>query len=141
MQNYFENEITRMEKEILWLKTSAIKSGSVITSQVKTIDYAIPLELVSEFNATGSIDYKLILDDEAIFNTTLDKYYDDIVGGYDDGRRRAIGENYLGRNEYIITVYAWGDQNDRDILRGGGSVTITGKLTITCTDDFTIGVA
>lgn len=138
MQNYFENEITRMEKEILWLKTSAVKSGTVITSQVKTVDFNIPLDLVTPTNATGTVRYKITLDDNAIFNSSLNVYFDDIVNAHSDTRRRAIETCYLSENVYLIKVSAWGDSDDRDTLSGGGTVTISGKLTVTCTDDFTL---
>ena len=138
MQNYFETELSRLEKEILWLKTSAVKSGAVITSQVKTVNFDISLTLVSPTNANGNMRYKLTLDDDAIFNSTLDKYYDNIVQAEGDTRRRTIESFWVSDNIYIITVYAWGDSNDRATLSGGGSVTISGTLTITCTDDFTL---
>lgn len=138
MQNYFESEITRLEKEIRWLKTSAMKSGATITSQVKTINYNIPLSLVSPTNANGSVRFRLQLPDTAIFNPTLDKYYDNITIAQGDTRRRAIETSYLSNNQFVLTVYAYGDSTDIATLEGGGSVTISGNLTVTCTDDFTL---
>lgn len=141
MQNYFENELTRLEKEMTWLKTSTVKSGATITSQVKTIQYNIELELVSSTNANGSQRFILTLNDDAIFNSTLDKYYDDIVNAQLDTRRRVISSYWLSDNTYYISVYAWGDSNDIATLEGGGRVTISGNLTVTCTDDFTLEAA
>lgn len=142
MQNYFENELTRLEKEMTWLKTSAVKSGATITSQVKTIQYNIGLELVSSTNANGSQRFILTLNDSAIFNSTLDKYYDNItLDSTGDTRRRTITSYWLNNNTFYIIVYAWGDSNDIATLEGGGSVTISGNLTITCTDDFTLEAA
>lgn len=138
MQNYFENELTRLEKEILWLKTSAIKSGATITSKSQTVNYSIDLALVSSTNANGKTVFKLQVPETAFFNVTLDIYYDDITNAQGDTRRRSVEIGYLSPNTYSVKVLAWGNSSDRSTLSGGGSVTITGKLTVTCTDDFTL---
>lgn len=139
MQNYFEREITTIEKELLWLKTSVVKSGAVVTSEVKSVDYNIPLQLASATNATGAANFKLKINDDAIFEPTLDVYYDDItVGPLGNTRRRTVQTFWLTGEEYILNVRAWGDSNDITTLQNGGSVTMSGTLTVTCTDDFTL---
>lgn len=138
MQNYFESELTHLEKEMRWLKTSAVKSGATITSAVESVDYSISLNLVSSTNANGKQVFILETEDSAIFTATLDVYYDDITNALGDTRRRTVQPYYLSGNKYALTILAWGNSSDRATLSGGGTVTITGKLTVTCTSNFTL---
>lgn len=141
MQEYFEHELGMLEKEMRWLKTSNVKSGAAISSMVRKVSYSIALRLASSTNATGSVLYRARVSSEAILNATLDKYYDDIaVGPGGDTRRRAVEMYCIESGEYIIRVSAWGDSNDIVTLTGGGSVTMSGTLAITCTDDFSLEV-
>lgn len=136
MQNHFDSEIKYLEKELRWVKTAAVKSGAVVTSQVQSVAYSIPLTLVSPTNANGHQIYKLKVNENAIFVPSLDIYYDDIANARGDTRRRAILCYWLEENTYIIWVGAWGNASDRQTLQDGGSVTITGTLKLTCTDAF-----
>lgn len=139
MQEYFEQEITAIEKELRWLKTSAVKSGATITSISKSLPYNIPLELTSSTNAAGSARFRLTVDDNANFNATLDKYFDNIVAGpYGDSRRRAVEVSYISSGVYVIRVYARGDSNDISTLERGGQATMGGTLTVCCTDNFVL---
>lgn len=138
MQNYFDNEIAWLEKEVRWLKTSAVKSGTTITSAVKSVNYSISLTLSSPTNANGQQTFLVETSDSALFNASLDIYFDDVAKAKGDTRRRVIEQYYLSDNKYIVNVLAWGDSSDRSTLSGGGAVTIAGRLTVTCTSDFTL---
>lgn len=139
MQEYFEREITTMEKELRWLKTSVVKSGATVSSIAKSVPYNIPLNLVSSTNANGSALFKLTLREKAVFNPTLDIYYDDItLGPLGDTRRRAVQMYWLNDTQYVLEIGVWGDSNDIATLEGGGSVEMSGTLTVTSTDEFTL---
>lgn len=139
MQEYFEREITTMEKELRWLKTSVVKSGAAISSIVKTIPYNIPLNLASSTNANGNMLFKLTLHENAVFDPTLDIYYDDVtLGPLGDTRRRAVQTYWLNEHQYVLRIGVWGDSDDIATLTGGGSVEMSGTLTVTSTDEFTL---
>lgn len=137
MQNYFENELTMMEKEIRWLKTSLVKSGATITSVIKSVDYSIPLQLVGG-DAKGSANFIVNVDEACILVPNLDLYYQDISQAMAGTRTANCIIKWLSDLQYIVTVEVSGDSNDVSTISGGGSVTLTGVLSVCSSGDFTL---
>lgn len=137
MQDYFENELTMIEKEIRWLKTSLVKSGATITSIIKSVDYSIPLQLVGG-GAKGSANFLINVDEACILVPNLDWYYKDISQAMTGTRTASCTLKWLSDLQYIVTVEVSGDANDISTLSGGGSVTLTGVLSVCSSGDFTL---
>lgn len=140
MQQYFENEIKRLEKELTALKTSMVKSSSSIMTITKSINFSIDLVSSGGSRPSGTTKFVINTNGDALFSATLDSYYDDIMKEL-DGR-------YLTRQKYVVIANRFGDiridvrgigtRDDETTIRGGGSVTLTGTLTVQCTNEFTL---
>lgn len=146
MQNYFDREIAQLEKELLRLKTAQQKFAGQVPTISKSIDVSVPLHLsISGFAAIGEKVYKINVNgDSAFYTSTLAHYYDDVTkhGTVPLETRYMTVINTFRDNNYYVTVSGngttYGPNNDLETLRNGGSVILTNKLTIICTDDFTI---
>lgn len=147
MQSYFESEIKRTEQELVDLKTAQQKFAGVVPTLSKYIDVSIPLSLnSSQTTASGSKIYKITTSDDAIIVPTLSKYYDDVTKYLWTPRATRAMTMQFGRlsdGVYIILVQAFGTEgsgSDVSTLINGGSVTLTNRLTVQATNDFTLGV-
>lgn len=140
MQDYFDNEIKYLDKELTRLKTSMTKSSGSILTIVKSINFSIPLQSTGFLRPSGTTKFILHTDENALFHVTLDSYYDDVMKEL-DGR-------YLTRQKYPIIANRFGDIridvrglgtiDDEATIQGGGSVTLTGTMTVQCTNEFTL---
>lgn len=140
MQDYFDNEIKYLDKELTRLKTSMTKSSGSILTIVKSVNFSIPLESTGFLRPSGTTKFILHTDENALFHVTLDSYYDDVMKEL-DGR-------YLTRQKYPIVANRFGDIridvrglgtiDDEATIQGGGSVTLTGTMTVQCTNEFTL---
>lgn len=143
MQNYFDRELSQMEKELLRLKTSQQKfAGSVPTAQ-KSVQISVQLALSGGGNtATGYVYCKISSENKLLAFPTLAKYYDDITQYTITPRttRAFIMEPYYIDNELFIYIRAYGTSNDVQTLKNGGTVTLTNTLTVVATDDFELEV-
>lgn len=143
MDNYFVNEIERTERELLALKTSIVKSGSVVAMLKKSIGYSIPLALnAAQTSATGYVYFKVTVDNDCMVNVTLNKYIDNLNLVFEAAPlTRVVICKYqkMSDLEYMIILRGIGDSNDINTLRNGGSVTLTGTVTVTATDNFSLG--
>lgn len=145
MHNYFDREIAQLEKELLRLKTSQQKFAGQVPTISKSIDVNIPLRIsTSGFRAIGQKNFRIVVNNNAFFTSTLAHYYDDITKHTTlplETRYMTILNTFMN-NGYYVRVMAHGTESgsnsDLATLRNGGSVTLTNKLTIICTDDFTI---
>lgn len=140
MQDYFDNEIKHLTRELTALKTSMVKSSGSILSVSKSYNFSIPLQSSGFLRPSGLTKFILHTDNNALFHVTLDSYYDDVMKQL-DGR-------YLTRQKYPmvarrfgnirIDVRGLGTKDDETTIQGGGSVTLTGVMTIQCTNEFTL---
>lgn len=139
MENYFNNEITRIEKELTALKTAKAASSMSLELFTKSVDISIPLHLSDYRTATGAVAYAVNSDDNIIIWPTLDWYFDSVydVNRTDEYRFLKIKNCYKdGKSQLLIN--ARGSEDDIHIMVGGGSVTLKARLTVIGTRDFTL---
>jgi len=140
MQDYFDNEIKYLDKELTRLKTSMTKSSGSIMTISKSINFSIPLESSGFLRPSGTTRFILNTDANALFHVTLDSYYDDVMkeldGRYLTRQKYPIIANRFGNIR--IDVRGLGTIDDEATIRGGGSVTLTGTMTVQCTNEFTL---
>ena len=80
MQNYFDNELKNIERELTQLKTGMVKSAGVIESISKTVNISVPLELSgSGLTASGEKNYRVYIEKASIVLVTLDWYHEDVT--------------------------------------------------------------
>ena len=140
MQDYFDNEIKYLNKELTRLKTSVTKSSGSIMTISKSVNFSIQLESSGFLRPSGTTRFILHTDYDVLFHATLDKYYDDVMKNL-DGR-------YLTRQKFVIVanrsgniridIRGIGTRDDEATIQGGGSVTLTGTMTVQCTNEFTL---
>lgn len=145
MDNYFNSEITQIEKELTQIKTSMSKSAGVIQTVVATVDVNVPLALnAAQTSATGSVGYLVQPQKNAIIVCTLNWYSENVL--IDHLVPREVRKLYIEEGETngnrIVTINAVGTQaggnSDVQKLINGQSVSISAKLTIRATCDFTV---
>lgn len=140
MQDYFDNEIKYLDKELTRLKTSMTKSSGSILTVVKSVNFSIPLQSTGFLRPSGTTKFILHTDENALFHVTLDSYYDDVMkeldGRYLTRQKYPIIANRFGNIR--IDVRGLGTIDDEATIQGGGSVTLTGTMTVQCTNEFTL---
>lgn len=139
MENYFNREITSIEKELTALKTAKAASSVSLELFTKSVDISIPLHLSDYLTATGAVAYAVNSDDNIIIWPTLDWYFDDVydVNRIDEYRTLKIKNCYKdGKSQLLIN--ARGSEDDIDAMTGGSSVTLKARLTVVGTRDFTL---
>lgn len=140
MEQYFENEIKKLENELTALKTSMTKTSGSIATISKSVNFTINLASTGGSRPSGRANFIIHVSNNALFQATLDKYYDDVMV--------ELQGRYLTRFKYIVVaerfgntrvdVRALGTKNDETTIAGGGTVSVSGVLTIKCTNDFTL---
>lgn len=147
MENYFDRKFLMLENELRYLKTCAVRSSVNVPMVHKTVDVSVPLELkYSNTEAEGSVFYKITMDGDYLVLPSLDWYYGDISKAYQyPYTTRHITQTLyrLDDDSLIIEVYArgtMGSSGDVQTLINGGSVNVTGKLTVACSGNFNIEV-
>lgn len=142
MNNYFDEEIKRVERELLQLATASQKSASVTPTIAKTTSFNIPLSLAaSGYSSYGETTYKIIPRSGSLLSVTLDRYYDDIIDNHVVPPTTRIVRVIFGKNtagSYIARIYVNGNNSDTQTLKGGGSVNVPVKMTVRSTDDFSV---
>lgn len=146
MDNYFEQEIMALERELRQLKTAQQKSAGQVPTIYKSLSFNVLLYLNSSQTAAhGSATFKVTTTSNCLIIPTLAKYYDDISLAESIPLKTrymmivTIGK--LARNTYLITLSARGTEGlDSDVttLRNGGSVVLDNTLTVQSTDEFTL---
>ena len=140
MQNYFDNEIKNIEKELLALKTASTVSSIPLELTEKSIQISIPLHLsIYQTTATGAVAYKIVSDEEIIVYPYLSWYYEDVYEVEVQGESRNLKlSNLYQDGAPIILINARGSENDIKNMIGGSSVTLTATLTVVATRNFTM---
>ena len=145
MENYFDSQLLSMKRELLALKQAKQKFAGSIPMVKQSVDVSIPLSLnSSQTSATGEKLFKITTTHDAILVPTLTTYYDDVTKHGQTPNTTRYMLPMLGRlssNVFLVRIDAFGTQgNDSDVttLINGGSVTLTNKLTVIGTDEFTL---
>ena len=148
MDNYFENEILRIERELSQLKTAAQRSSSVIDTVSQTIPVSVPLSTnASQTICRGEIGYSLEADTNSILDITLDWYHQDVSLEWQVpriSRRIGVYKSELTDGKIGILVFAYGTNwspdgsDDLSRLKRGESVSITANMTIQSTNNFVV---
>jgi hypothetical protein len=148
MEQYFDNEIKNMERELLYLKTASQKSASAIKTISKTVSVSANLEYQDISWPTGSARankwYKVTTSDDAIIIPTLSWYHGDVTQAADIEyvtRKIQMATGIIDGN-FTIGLYfvgtEKGDNSDAARTKRGETVTVTVDLTVLCTQDFQI---
>lgn len=150
MNEYFENEILRIEREILWLKTCAIQSSATVETVKKNTTVNVPLSMnAPQTSCRGSVSYVVTPDTNAIVMATLDWYHQDVTKEWEIARTSRlidIDETVLSNGKIKLTISAIGTNystdgtDDLSKLKNGQSVSISAVLTVRATDNFTLEV-
>lgn len=109
----------------------------------QTITVNIPLSLVGPYNAvcTGTAEYAIQSEGEALVMVTLASYFDDIFKANEypyTTRERNYVLSKLRDGRLDLTISCHGDGNDVNTLKGGGAASISVELTIRSTSNFTV---
>lgn len=145
MENYFNTEIMQIEKELTRLKTSMSKSAGVIQTITSSVDVEVPLSLNSTLTtATGSVSYRIHPLKDAIIVCTLNWYSEDVTRDYMSPRvvRNIYLRETVNDGDRIVKINGigtqFGDYSDVQQLIDGQTVSISAKLTIRATCEFTV---
>lgn len=142
MEDYFEHEVKKIERELIRLKTSAKKSAGIVPTIAKTINLNIPLSLdASRTSCSGNITYKISIDSVALIMPTLDWYYGNVIDNDHfpyTTRRASIVSGRLSNGDYIVRVQARGTYQDAIDIAGGASISVQVNLTVRSSDIFTM---
>lgn len=140
MQNYFDNEIKNIERELLALKTASTVSSIPLELKQKTIQISIPLHLsIYQTTATGAVAYKIVSDGDLIIYPYLSWYFENIYDVNVEGEIRYLRlANLYQDGAPVVLIRARGSEEDIKKMVGGESITLTAKLTVVATRDFTL---
>lgn len=148
MQDYFENEVKRVERELLWLKTSGQKSASAIATTSRTLHLNVNLQYEEISWPTGSARaskwFQVVPENDAIIIPTLSWYHGDINQAADiEIMTREIRLDIgIVNGKYTIGLYfigtEKGDNSDAARTKRGETVTVSVDLTVVSTSNFTI---
>lgn len=142
MDNYFDNEIKNIKREIHGLKQSQQKSAANVPTSAQSVSITQTLKLIDSGDPRATVHYKVETPSRALVFATLDKYYDDIMLNdhrwNPDTRVARISVQKASKLVYYISITFIGDGNDYITIRDGGTVTMTRTMTVRCTDTFTM---
>lgn len=140
MQNYFDNEIKNIERELLALKTASTVSSIPLELIQHSVQISIPLQLsVYQTTATGAVAYKIVSDEDLIVYPYLSWYYENIYDIEVTGEHRYLRMMSLFQDGApLIFINARGSENDIQRMIGGESITLTANLTVVATRNFTM---
>lgn len=140
MQNYFDNEIKNIERELLALKTASTVSSIPLELIQRSVQISIPLQLsIYQTTATGAVAYKIVSDEDLIVYPYLSWYYENIYDIEVTGEHRYLRTMSLFQDGApLILINARGSENDIQRMIGGESITLTANLTVVATRNFTM---
>lgn len=140
MQNYFDNEIKNIERELLALKTASTVSSIPLELTEQSTQLSIPLYLsIYQTTATGAVAYKIVSDGDLIIYPYLSWYYEDIYDVDVQGEIRYLKlANLYQDGAPVVLIQARGSEEDIKKMVGGESITLTATLTVVATRDFTL---
>lgn len=141
MENYFDNEIKQIKREITNLKTSAQKSAGSLETKSASVSMEVELKIVGSGRPVANKMFDIESNTRDLAMITLDKYYDDIYANdhYSDPSRSA--KVFYSRTDpfTIRAIVAFvGSEDDWTTIQGGGTVKMSATMTVRCTNDFEI---
>lgn len=148
MENYFDREIKGIERELLYLKTSAQKSAGVVKTVSKTLP--ITVTLVDDHSASYPTarawkHYQINSDETAITIPSLDWYFQDITKAstsFYTTRQIEMCHVILPNGKDGLRLHIFGTENspgsDGERVGNGETVRVSFNLTVRSTADFTI---
>lgn len=142
MDNYFDQEVKMIQKELVRLKTSAQKSAGMVPTVSKSVNLNIPLVLDSlSMICSGTVVYKVNVSEDALIVPTLDWYYGDVMQNdhlpYTTRAANAVFGRYSD-GSYVVMVTVRGTMDDSIAISGGSSISVPVVLTVRCSDTFTL---
>jgi len=140
MENYFDKQLLAIERELVGLKTSSLKSAAAVETIADSVNLSLPLQL----NGAGTVAsasklYKIVIQGNELIMPTTDWHFGDVTQYPQNSTRRAYCQ--LGRTsggDMLLQVVVRGDDNDVTTLKNGGSVSLSVELTVRCTGTFTL---
>lgn len=149
MDNYFNQEIKSIKREITAIKTASQKSAVTAPMVTKTTNVNTNLEYKDISYPWGSarstVKYEVETDNAEIIIPTLDWYFGDISrAGMTDQSTREIQLNtrVASSGNIIVELYFIGTENgvdsDAQKVKNGETVTVSVNLTVRCTNDFNL---
>lgn len=149
MQEYFENELKNMERELRYLKTSAQRSAGAMVVASKTLNLTVPLQYIHNppLNDQARADkwFEVITDKDELIIPTLSWYFQDLSQASSTiftTRVIELFQTMLPNGNYGLYLYFIGSEigtnNDAERLRNGETVEVSVDLTVRCTSDFEI---
>ena len=146
MDNKFDDEIKKLEKEVIELKTCPIKTASQMAT--KSIEQPISYNLTYSAQLSPNFAWGV---DTVIITMTSTNGTNMLTSCYVKNSDDASGHNLQGRGlstipsksgsiaQYRISLFSR-NPNDIATLAGGGSVTLNYNFVLTATSDFTVDI-
>lgn len=149
MQEYFERELSNMERELRYLKTSSQRSAGAMVISSQTLQLSVPLQYIHDpplnDQARAEKWFEIITDSEQLIVPTLSWYFQDLSQASSTiftTRVIELWPTILPNGNYGVNLYfigsELGDNNDAERLKNGESINIDVDLTIRCTNDFIV---
>ncbi len=147
MNNYFEKEISSINRELTSLKTSGQKSSAFTKTISRTVNVTAQLQYEDISYPTGSaraeVAYEVVTTKDALIIPSLSWYYEDVFM-QELGPARVIDmfTGILSNGNYVVYLYfigsEEGDNSDAARTKRGETVMVSVDLSIVCTQDFTL---
>ena len=143
MENYFSTEVSRLNREILQLKSSNQKSAQALSAISMVENISLDLAVSGSDEVTALAAWSITMDSESLVFVSLDKYYDDITindhQAPERSRSRKLHLFFTSPTSAIVGITMRGNSSDVVSIRDqGGKVTMGATLTVTCTGNFTM---
>lgn len=149
MNNYFDEELKYLEKELTYLKTAGMKSSTQLSIITQSINVSVNLQYEPISYPTGSARASALFEVEtthdSIIMPTLDWYYGDIkeaANVYFTTREIRLSQGILTNGNYGIYLYFIGTEqganSDAARTKNGETVTVSVNLTVSSIGKFTM---
>lgn len=149
MQEYFEREISSMERELRYLKTCAQRSAGSMVVASQTLNLSVPLQYIHNpplnDQARASKWFEIITSKDELIVPTLSWYFQDLSQASSTiftTRVIQLWTGILPNGNYGVNLYFIGSEvgvnNDAERLKNGETIEISVDLTVRCTGDFEI---
>lgn len=146
MENSFEEEIKRLEQQVIELKTCPIKTASQMAT--KSIDQPVSYNLSYSAQLSPNFAWG---ENTVVITMTSTNGTNMLTSCYVKNSDDASGHNLQGRGistiptqagstaQYKVSLFSR-NPNDISTLAGGGSVTLNYNFVLTATSDFTVTI-
>lgn len=149
MQDYFEREISNMERELRYLKTSSQRSAGSMVISSQTLNLSVPLQYIHnpplDDKARAEKWFEVVTEGEQLIVPTLSWYFQDLSQASSTiftTRMIELWQTILPNGNYGVYLYfigsEIGDNNDAERLKNGETINVDVDLTIRCTNNFVV---